>query len=108
MVLVSGAGADGGGQGANSEGGHRGSRSSGGSHQAGGGSCHTSSGGGRSRTGGPVTSDMDKLWGVTVAPPKQRHDPCPWHKHEVSEKERAKHLQSKLKNKKNNSVFNIM
>ena len=36
---------------------------------------------------------MDKAWGVTVAPPPQqhkRHDP--WHKHELGEKEKAKHI----------------
>ena len=39
---------------------------------------------------------MDKAWGVTVAPPPsqqhKRHDPAPWHKHDISEKERAKQL----------------
>ncbi|RXG62047.1 Serine/threonine-protein kinase minibrain [Armadillidium vulgare] len=35
---------------------------------------------------------MDKAWGVTVAPMQQhkRHDP--WHKHDIGEKEKAKHI----------------
>lgn len=36
--------------------------------------------------------NMDKAWGVTVAPLQQhkRHDP--WHKHDLGEKEKAKHI----------------
>ena len=66
------------------------------------------SSGGRST--GTAASAMDKAWGVTVAPPqqhKQRHDPCPWHKHDVAEKERAKHLQRKSTNKTTITNLNL-
>jgi hypothetical protein len=42
---------------------------------------------------------MEKAWGVTVAPPPQQHkrpDPAPWHKHDLTEKERAKQLRKFL------------
>lgn len=54
----------------------------------------SSTGGGGDGVGG---GGMEKTWGVTVAPPPppqahKRHDPAPWHKHDITDKERAKQL----------------